>query len=202
MTKDTTITAHDGKSQAKPRAVKPVASKPAVSKRKSNKSKGGVPAKAVATAPTNAAVKKAAKSVAKVHNKAASRTKAPAKREKKVGAAKPAAKPLKAKPAAQAMPAAQTKATVPAPLLGRSLQSAVPAALAVNTKLVDIAHSNVSAGLELARDLAGAKTPMEAMRLGVAYWFNHMGAVQTQARELQSLSAAWVKTASDQIRPL
>ncbi|WP_158007349.1 phasin family protein [Methyloceanibacter stevinii] len=91
---------------------------------------------------------------------------------------------------------------MPAPLLGRSLQSAVPAALAVNTKLVDIAHSNVSAGLELARDLAGAKTPMEAMRLGVAYWFNHMGAVQTQARELQSLSAAWVKTASDQIRPL
>ena len=42
-------------------------------------------------------------------------------------------------------------AIVPAPLLGRSLQTAVPAALAVNTKLVDIAHSNVSAGLELAR---------------------------------------------------
>ncbi|WP_108682697.1 phasin family protein [Methyloceanibacter sp. wino2] len=195
MTKDTTITAHDGKSRTKPRAVKPVASKPAVSKRKSNKSTGGVPAKAVATASSKAAVKKAAKAVAKVSDKT------------KASAAKPASKPLKAKslkakPVNKAKPVTRTKATVPAPLLGRSLQSAVPAALAVNTKLVDIAHSNVSAGLELARDLAGAKTPMEAMRLGVAYWFNHMGAVQTQARELQSLSAAWVKTASEQIRPL
>ena len=199
MTKDTTITAHEGKSRTKPRAVKPVASEPAVSKRKSNKSKGGTPAKAVATASSNAAVKKAAKAVAKVSDKTKASAAKPASKPLKAKSLK--AKSLKAKPVSMAKPVTRTKATVPAPLLGRSLQNAVPAALAVNTKLVDIAHSNVSAGLELARDLAGAKTPMEAMRLGVAYWFNHMGAVQTQARELQSLSAAWVKTASEQIRP-
>ncbi|MEM8575916.1 MAG: phasin family protein [Pseudomonadota bacterium] len=84
--------------------------------------------------------------------------------------------------------------------LGLPLQVAVPAAVEMNSKLMDIAHSNVNAGLELARDLAGAKTPMEAMSLGLAHWFNHMGAVQAQARELQSLSAAWVKTASERIR--
>ncbi|MGD8479110.1 MAG: phasin family protein [Methyloceanibacter sp.] len=84
-----------------------------------------------------------------------------------------------------------------APRLGQALNATVPAAVAVNTKLVDIAHANVSAGLELARDLVHAKTPMEAMRVGVAYWFGHLGAVQAQARELQSLSAAWVKSASE-----
>jgi hypothetical protein len=62
---------------------------------------------------------------------------------------------------------------------------------------VDIAHANVSAGLELALDLVHAKTPMDAMRVGVAYWFGHLGAVQAQARELQSLSAAWVKSSSE-----
>ncbi len=84
--------------------------------------------------------------------------------------------------------------------LSASLEATVPAAVAVNTRLVDIAQANVSAGLELARDLVRAKTPMEAMRLGVAYWFGHLGAVQAQARELQSLSAAWVKSASEHTR--
>jgi hypothetical protein len=120
---------------------------------------------------------------------------------KSVKAKKPAGmNPVSTKPAAPAKAGAQTNASVSGLSLGRSLQVTMPVAVAVNTKLVDMAHSNVSAGLELARDLAGAKTPIEAMRLGVAYWFNHMGAVQAQARELQSLSAAWVKTASQQIR--
>lgn len=203
MTKDTTITAQDGEQRVKPRAAKPStvrpgASKPAGSKRKSAKSKGGSPAKAVTSAPTKAAVKKAAKAVAKASNKAAGGKQAAATPDKSLSASKP----LKAKPAAKAKHATQTKAMVPAPVLSCSLQGALPAAIAMNTKLVDIAHSNVSAGLELARDLAGAKTPMEAMRLGVAYWFNHIGAVQAQARELQSLSATWVSTASAQIRPL
>ena len=213
MTKDTTITAQDGEQRVKPRAAKPStvrpgASKPAGSKRKSAKSKGGNPAKAMASAPTKAAVNKAAKAVAKTSNKAAGTKQVSTKPEKNLSAAKSPSKPLtpksaaKAKPAAKAKHATQTKAMVPAPVLSCSLQGTLPAAIAMNTKLVDIAHSNVSAGLELARDLAGAKTPMEAMRLGVAYWFNHIGAVQAQARELQSLSATWVSTASAQIRPL
>lgn len=192
MSEDTTITAQGSESRAKPRVAKPgvskpSGSKPAVSKPKSAKTKSG--------APTKAAVKKAAKAVAKVSSKAPNKTKAPARPAKKVSATKPAStKPV------SAMSATRDKSVSPASSKGRSLQGAVPAAIAMNTKLVDIAHSNVSAGLELARDLAAAKTPIEAMRLGVAYWFNHMGAVQAQARELQNLSAAWVKTASEQIR--
>jgi hypothetical protein len=193
MSKDTTITAQRGESQGKPRVATPSSSKSAASnsrtskpksvKPKSAKAKSHVQAKTVAKASSNAAKTKAAAEPAKKHAK------------KPVGA-----KPVSAKPAAPAKAGVQDNVRVSGLSLGRSPQVTMPAAVAVNTKLFNMAHSNVSAGLELARDLAGAKTPMEAMRLGVAYWFNHLGAVQAQARELQSLSAAWVKTASQQIR--
>jgi hypothetical protein len=202
MSKDTTITAQSGETQGKPRVAKPSSSKSAVSKprtskpksvkAKSVKAKSRVQAKTDVAAPAKAAGKNATKTVANASRKAAGKTKA---------AAEPAGmNPVSTKPAAPAKASAQTNASVSGLSLGRSLQVTMPVAVAVNTKLVYMAHSNVSAGLELARDLAGAKTPIEAMRLGVAYWFNHMGAVQAQARELQSLSAAWVKTASQQIR--
>lgn len=150
---------------------------------------------------------------AKSQSKASAKAKAPAKPSKKT-----AAKPRRTTPRrpGEAAAKAQTKAkrsarrraaavVTPADnvLVGaaiRSFQASVPAAIAVNTKLADIAHANMSAGLELARDLASAKTPMDAMRLGVSYWFSHMSAVQAQARELQGLSAAWVKTASEPVR--
>lgn len=150
---------------------------------------------------------------AKSQSKASAKAKAPAKPSKKT-----AAKPRRTTPRrpGEAAAKAQTKAkrsarrraagvVTPADnvLVGaaiRSFQASVPAAIAVNTKLADIAHANMSAGLELARDLASAKTPMDAMRLGVSYWLSHMSAVQAQARELQGLSAAWVKTASEPVR--
>ena len=192
---------------AKPKTVKPKTAKPKTGK---SKAVSKTVSKATSAAPTTAAVKKAAKAAAK----AASKAKAPAKPAKVAGpktagskAAGPktaAPKPSAAKSSA-AKPASRSTAAVPAsatPSLGLSLQATVPAAVAVNTKLVDIAQSNVSAGLELARGLAGAKSPIEAMTLGVAYWFNHMGAVQAQARELQSLSAAWVKTATGRSQTL
>ena len=219
MSKDTTITAQRGGSQGKPRVATPASSKSAVSKSRTSKPKSvkskSVKAKSreqattVANEPARATGKKAAKRVAKTVVRASSKaakTKAaaePAKKSSKKHAKKPAGvKPVSAKPAAPAKAGVQDNVRVSGLSLGRSLQVTMPAAVAVNTKLFNMAHSNVSAGLELARDLAGAKTPMEAMRLGVAYWFNHLGAVQAQARELQSLSAAWVKTASQQIRTL
>ena len=206
MSKDTTITAQSGETQGKPRVAKPSSSKSAVSKprtskpksvkAKSVKAKSRVQAKTDVAAPAKAAGKNATKTVANASRKAAGKTKAAAEPAKKPAGINP----VSTKPAAPAKAGAQTNASVSGLSLGRSLQVTMPVAVAVNTKLVDMAHSNVSAGLELARDLAGAKTPIEAMCLGVAYWFNHMGAVQAQARELQSLSAAWVKTASQQIR--
>jgi len=206
MSKDTMNAARDGRAPQKRRVSKAATAK---SKPKRNKSKAST--KAAATAPTKAAVEKAAKNAAMAVAKTATKTaaakpKVPAKPTKTDVASKPVrmappSKPSSAKPRASTKATGQGRAAAPVvPSLGRSLQAAVPAAVAVNTKLVDIAQANVSAGLELARDLAGAKTPMEAMQLGVAYWFNHIGAVQAQARELQSLSAAWVRTAGEQNR--
>jgi hypothetical protein len=82
----------------------------------------------------------------------------------------------------------------------KSLKAAMPVARKVNSKLVDIAQANMNSGLELARDLAGAKSPMEMMRLGMNYWHEHMGVFEAQAQELRTLSAEFVTTASEPIR--
>jgi len=84
--------------------------------------------------------------------------------------------------------------------LEKALQAAMPVARAVNAKLVDIAQTNMNAGLELARDLASAKTPMEAMRLQMDYWQDCVGVFGSQAQELRTLSAEFLATASEPIR--
>ena len=127
--------------------------------------------------------------------------KGPSKAAAKPEAKNPAKRIAKsaAEPAKVAVKSGPAVATLPVLSVGKSLEAAVPAAMAVNTKLVDMAYSNVTAGIGLARDLASAKTPMEAMRLGIAYWYDNMGLFQAQARELQSLSTAWLSTASKPI---
>ena len=205
MSKNTMRAGPDGRPPAKPKLAKPATTKPKLTKAKSEAS-----TKAAGSAPTKAAVKKAAKAVAKAATKAATKSNASAKQAKTDAAQKPAKAAVQLKPRSTNLRTSDrlrtsdkivSKVQAPAvPSLGQSLQAAVPAAVAVNTKLVDIAQENVSAGLELARDLASAKSPMEAMQLGVDYWFNQIGAVQARARELHSLSAAWVKTASEQTR--
>ena len=205
MSKDTMRAGPDGQPPAKPKLAKPATTKPKLTKAKSKAS-----TKAAGSAPTKAAVKKAAKAVAKAATKAATKSNASAKQAKTDAAQKPAKAAVQLKPRSTKLRTSDrprtsdkivSKVQAPAvPSLGQSLQAAVPAAVAVNTKLVDIAQENVSAGLELARDLASAKSPMEAMQLGVTYWFNQIGAVQAQTRELHSLSAVWVKTASEQTR--
>ena len=87
----------------------------------------------------------------------------------------------------------------PAFLSRRAVEAALPVARKVNHKLVDIAQTNMNSGLELARDLAGAKSPIEAMRLSMNYWHEHMGILEAQAQELRSLSAEFVATASEPI---
>jgi len=205
MSKNTMRAGPAGRPPAKPKLAKPATTKPKLTKAKSEAS-----TKAAGSAPTKAAVKKAAKAVAKAAKKAPTKSNASAEQAKTDAARKPAKAAVQLKPRSTKLRTSDkprtsdkvvSKGHVPAvPSLGQSLQAAVPAAVAVNTKLVDIAQENVSAGLELARDLAGAKSPMEAMQLGVDYWFNQIVAVQAQTRELHSLSAAWVKTASEQTR--
>jgi hypothetical protein len=82
----------------------------------------------------------------------------------------------------------------------RSLKATGQGAVAVNRKLVDMAQTNINSGLELARDLAGAKTPMEVLRLHVSYWHDCIDVFESQVRELRALSARLVGTASEPIR--
>jgi hypothetical protein len=84
--------------------------------------------------------------------------------------------------------------------LEKSFEAAMPVALAVNQKLVDIAQTNMNAGLDLARDLAAAKTPMEAMRLGMNYWHECFGVFGSQAQELRVLAGEFMTTANEPIR--
>jgi len=75
-----------------------------------------------------------------------------------------------------------------------------PATVAVNAKLADIARTNMNAGLDLVSDLASAKSPMEAMRLGLAYWYDNIGVFQAQAQDLRTLSVNLVTIANEPIR--
>jgi len=82
----------------------------------------------------------------------------------------------------------------------KSLQAAMPAARAVNEKLLDIAQTNMNSSLELARDLAGAKTPMEALRLQMTYWQDHMSVFEAQAQELRTVAGEFMATAAEPMR--
>lgn len=82
----------------------------------------------------------------------------------------------------------------------KSLKAAVPAAVAINHKLVDIAEANLKASMALARDLASAKSPLEMIQLGMTYWHDNMGVLSAQALELRTLSSAVMASANEPIR--
>lgn len=82
----------------------------------------------------------------------------------------------------------------------RSFRAAGFGTLAVNRKLIDIARANLSSGFELAKDLAGAKTPLEAARLQMAFFDQRMKALAAQAQELRALQAELVEKANEPIR--
>lgn len=82
----------------------------------------------------------------------------------------------------------------------RSFKAAGEGAYAVNRKLIDIAQENVNSGLELARDLAGARNPLEIVRLHMSYWHDCLGAFESQAKELHKLQAEAVARAAEPVR--
>jgi hypothetical protein len=82
----------------------------------------------------------------------------------------------------------------------QSFMAAGRGAVAVNRKLMDIAQENLNSSLELARDLAGARSPIEIVRLHMSYWHGLFGAVENQARELRALSAEAVTKTADPVR--
>jgi hypothetical protein len=105
-----------------------------------------------------------------------------------------------AAPIEKAFARAERAAEGALPTFEKSLQAAGQSAIAVNQKLIDIAQEHLNSGLELARDLAGARNPLEVMRLHMSYWHDLIGAFESQARELRELSAELVARANEPLR--
>jgi hypothetical protein len=113
----------------------------------------------------------------------------------------PAPTPAKAHVAAGEANGAQPRALESAvSTIERSLQAASQGTVEVNRMLLDIGRQNVASGLDLARSLAAAKSPIEAARLHLAFWEERMKALLHQAEELRALSADLVAKANEPIR--
>lgn len=104
--------------------------------------------------------------------------------------------------------AAPDEAAAPAPLALEStvegfqhaLQAASKGAVQVNRKLLDIAQENVNSSLELARDMVGATTPFEVMRLQMSWLTACVEALESHAKDLRELSADLVTNTSKPLR--
>jgi hypothetical protein len=127
---------------------------------------------------------------------------APAKREEVARQPQaPAPAPAKARAGAGEANGGQPRALESAvSTIERSLQAASRGTVEVNRMLLDIGRQNVASGLDLARSLAAAKSPIEAARLHLAFWEERMKALLHQAEELRALSADLVAKANEPIR--
>ena len=84
--------------------------------------------------------------------------------------------------------------------LQRSFQAARQGTVEVNRMLIDIGRQSVASGLDFARSLAAAKSPIEAARLQLAFFDERMKALLHHAAELRALSADHLAKASEPIR--
>lgn len=84
--------------------------------------------------------------------------------------------------------------------LQRSFQAAQLGTVEVNRMLIDISRGNVASGLDFAKSLAAARTPIEAARLQLAFFDERMKALLHQAEALRALSADLVARANEPIR--
>jgi phasin len=83
--------------------------------------------------------------------------------------------------------------------LARSFDSLGQGSAALNRKIMEIAHRNVSSGFDLARSLATAKNLAEVVELRAVYWREHLSSLAAQADEVRELSA---KLATDMAAPI
>jgi phasin len=83
--------------------------------------------------------------------------------------------------------------------LERSLDSLGQGTAALNRKIIEIAHRNVSSGFDLARSLATAKNLAEVVQLRATYWSKQLSGLAAQAEEVRELSA---KLAADMAAPI
>src|SRR5215831_18980943 len=83
--------------------------------------------------------------------------------------------------------------------LARSFDSLGQGSAALNHKIMEIAHRNVSSGFDLARSLATAKNLAEVVELRAIYWRKQFSVLAAQAEEVRQLSA---KLATDMTAPI
>ena len=81
----------------------------------------------------------------------------------------------------------------------RSFDAVGQGAVALNSKVIDIAQRNINSGFDLAKSLAGAKNLAEAMELQGAYWRKQLDALAAQAEEVRTLST---QVTADAARPI
>ena len=81
----------------------------------------------------------------------------------------------------------------------RSFDSLGQGTAALNRKIIEIAHRNVSSGFDLARSLATAKNLAEVAELRAIYWRKQFSVLAAQAEEVRQLSA---KLATDITGPI
>ncbi|MGI9384663.1 MAG: phasin [Methyloligellaceae bacterium] len=83
-------------------------------------------------------------------------------------------------------------------VLEKTLDEAGQGAVALNRKVIDITQSNLNSGLDLAKQLASAKTPAEVMELQASYVRKQFETLATQAEEIRVLST---QVATDTVEP-
>jgi hypothetical protein len=83
---------------------------------------------------------------------------------------------------------------------GRSVEAAGRGAVAINCALLEIARANLSSGLELAKGLTAARSPLEAARLQLAFWDGTFKAFADQALAIRAGYAALVASANEPLR--
>jgi len=83
--------------------------------------------------------------------------------------------------------------------MARSFDALGQGAAALNRKVIEIAHENVSSGFDLAKSLATAKTLAEVVEMPASYWRKRLSALAAQAEEFRSLST---KMATDMAAPI
>jgi phasin len=83
--------------------------------------------------------------------------------------------------------------------LARSFDSLGQGTAALNRKVIEIAHRNVSSGFDLAGSMATAKNLAEVVELRAIYWRKQFSSLAAQAEEVRELSA---QLAADMAAPI
>ena len=82
----------------------------------------------------------------------------------------------------------------------RSMQAAGRTAVTVNCALLGLAQETMNSSLELARDLASARTPVEAARLQLGFWQDWLDVCESHNKALREVALELVAHARAPVR--